>query len=168
VSAFLPNYPESVASLYSDHHPWLLSWLRRRVGDTFDAADLAHDTFVRIMAARRSFDLKSEPRALLTHIAKGLVVDHWRRREVELAYLDAIAHLPEPEVPSPEVRHLILEALCRIDAMLDAMRGPTREIFLLSQLDGLTYQDIADRVGVSLATVKRHMQTAFVACMKAL
>ncbi len=31
-----------------------------------------------------------EPRVLLTHIAKGLVIDHWRRQSIERAYLEAL------------------------------------------------------------------------------
>src|SRR3546814_10729464 len=69
-------------------------WLRKKLGNSFDAADLAHDTFVRLISARRH-DAGPEPRALLTHIAKGLVVDHWRRRALEEAYLAAIARSEE-------------------------------------------------------------------------
>ncbi|XAH23696.1 sigma-70 family RNA polymerase sigma factor [Xylophilus sp. GW821-FHT01B05] len=157
---------QRIETLYTDHHGWLRSWLRRKLGNACDAADLAHDTFVRVMASRRlPMHLGEEPRALLTHIAKGLVVDHWRRQEVERAYLEALAQLPEPEMPSPEARLLILEALQRIDAMLDRLPGRTRQIFVLSQIDGLTYQQVADQLGTSLITVKRHMRTAFAACL---
>jgi RNA polymerase sigma factor (sigma-70 family) len=157
---------QQVTSLYRDHHGWLQGWLRGKLGDSFTAADLAHDTFVRLLVSRwRAVQPGEQPRALLTHIAKGLLVDHWRRQDVERAYLDALAHLPEPEAPSPEARLLILEALCRIDAMLRALPPRTREVFLLAQVDGLAYADIADRLGTSLATVKRHMRTAFAACL---
>ncbi len=129
----------NVELLYCDHHGWLQGWLRRKLGNSFDAADLAHDTFVRVMASRRlPQHMGDEPRALLTHIAKGLVIDHWRRQEVEAAYLETVAGLPEPEVPSPEARLLIIEALMRIDAMLASLPPRTREVFLLAQLDGLT------------------------------
>jgi RNA polymerase sigma-70 factor (ECF subfamily) len=127
---------------------------------------LAQDTFLRLLG-RRTADL-SEPRALLTHIAKGLMVDHWRRREVERAYLEALAQRPEAWSPSPEERLLLLETLSRIDTMLQHLPPKTREIFLLSQLDGLTYPDIALRLGTSLVTVKRHMRNGFIACMTAL
>lgn len=153
-------------ALYSDHHGWLQNWLQRKLGNAFDAADLAHDTFVRIMAGRRAQQpLGDEPRALLTHIAKGLVVDHWRRQDVERAYLQAIAHLPEPEAPSPEARLLIVEALLRIDAMLGSLPARTREVFLLAQLDGLTLQEIATATGMPVITVRRHIHRALVACM---
>ncbi|SHF70395.1 RNA polymerase sigma-70 factor, ECF subfamily [Lampropedia hyalina DSM 16112] len=156
----------TVQTLYINHHAWLHAWLRGKLGNDFDAADLAHDTFVRVMLAQRlPANLGDEPRALLTHIAKGLVIDHRRRLEVERAYLEALAHLPEPQAPSPEARMLILEVLCRIEAMLRTLPKRTRDIFLMAQLDGLTYQQIATQQGISLITVKRHMRTAFAACL---
>jgi len=93
------------------------------------------------------------------------VVDHWRRRALEDAYLAAIAQLPAPEAPSPEARALILETLHAIDAALRSLPARTREIFVLSQFDGLGYDDIALRQRVSLSTVKRHMQAALTACL---
>ncbi len=155
---------DTVTKIYRDHHGWLSGWLRRKLGSSFDAADLAHDTFVRLMAGRRQ-GAGAEPRALLTHIAKGLVVDHWRRRALEDAYLAVVAQLPAPEVPSPEARALILEALRAIDATLQALPARTREIFLMSQFDGIGYDDIARRLDVSLSTVKRRMQAALTACL---
>lgn len=154
-----------VQNLYCEHHGWLHRWLDRKLGNTSDAADLAHDTFVRLLTRQSATSFGAEPRALLTHIAKGLVIDRWRRQDVERAYLDTIAHLPEPEVPSPEIRWLILEALYRIDAMLSAMPDKARRAFLMSQLDGMTYSQIAEALDVSLITVKRYMRDAFLACL---
>jgi RNA polymerase sigma factor (sigma-70 family) len=156
---------QHVQSLYCEHHGWLHRWLDRKLGNTSDAADLAHDTFVRLLTRQSATSFGAEPRALLTHIAKGLVIDRWRRQDVERAYLDTIAHLPEPEVPSPEIRWLILEALYRIDAMLSAMPDKARRAFLMSQLDGMTYSQIAEALDVSLITVKRYMRDAFLACL---
>jgi len=162
-----PDSPpaDNVAQLYRDHHGWLSVWLRKKLGNSFDAADLAHDTFVRLMAGRRRTDAGTEPRALLTHIAKGLVVDHWRRRALEEAYLAAVAQLPEHEAPSPEARALILETLRAVDAALRTLSSKTREIFLMSQFDGMGYGAIAQGLSVSLSTVKRHMQAALTACL---
>lgn len=154
----------TVAALYQDHHGWLHAWLRKKLGCAHHAADLAHDTFVRILASRRE-SLGQEPRALLTHIAKGLVIDHWRRQEVERAYLEVIASLPEPLAPSAEAHALIVEALTRIDAMLASLPERTREMFLLAQLDGLTLQQIAKRTRTPVITVRRHICKALVACM---
>ena len=156
---------QQIHALYSEHHGWLQGWLHRKLGNRYDAADLAHDTFLRLLTRQVVRPLGSEPRALLTHIAKGLVIDRWRRQDLERAYLETIAHLPAAEVPSPETRLLILETLWRIEALLRELPAATRDTFLLSQIEGLTYPQIATRLNVSLITVKRHMRAAFIACL---
>ena len=156
---------QQVHTLYSEHHGWLQGWLHRKLGNRFDAADLAHDTFLRLLTRQVVKPLGSEPRALLTHIAKGLLIDRWRRQDIERAYLETITHLPVAEVPSPETRLLILETLWRIEALLRELPAVTRETFLLSQIEGLTYAQIATRLNVSLITIKRHMRAAFIVCL---
>jgi RNA polymerase sigma-70 factor (ECF subfamily) len=157
-----------IEALYNNHHAWLLSWLRRRLGDASDAADLAHDTFVRLMVSSRAAALGEEPRAFLTHVAKGLVIDLWRRRDLERAYLDALAQLPEAHAPSPETQMLVIEALLQIDKLLAGLAPGTRQIFLLAQLDGLTLQQIAEQLSMPVITVRRHIHKALVTCMGAL
>lgn len=154
-------------SLYCDHHGWLHGWLRRKLGDAFDAADVAHDTFVRILVTGRT-PSREQSRSHLTQIAKGLVIDLHRRRRLESAYLEALCQLPEPSAPSPEERAVVLELLVRIDAMLDDLPGRVREAFLLSQLNGMTYSAIAEQLDVSVASVRKYMLRAIQACHAAL
>lgn len=154
-----------IEALYNNHHTWLLSWLRGRLGNASDAADLAHDTFLRLMASSRGTALGDEPRAFLTHVAKGLVIDLWRRRDLERAYLDALAQLPQAHAPSPETQMLVVEALLQIDRLLAGLAPGTRRIFLLAQLDGLTLQQISEQMHMPVITVRRHIHRAVVACM---
>ena len=158
--------PHPFDTFYRAHHGWLRHYLLKKVECPEQAADLAQDTFLRLLKSGRSpASLGTTPRALLTHIARGLVVDRWRRREIERACLLALARQPEQFAPSPEERLLIIEALTRIEAMLATMPARTREIFLMARLDGLSYARIAARLGVSPRTVKRHMQKAYLACL---
>jgi len=157
--------PSRVETLYGEHHGWLLGWLRRKLGNAFDAADLAQDTFMRVLGRPRELDEVREPRAWLTTIAHGLVVDHVRRRTLERACLDAIASLPEQQAPSPETQLMLIEALVRIDAMLDGLPAKARSAFLLSRLDGLNYNEIAERLGVSLSSVEKYMASAIRHCL---
>ena len=94
-----PPFQREITALYSEHHGWLLAWLRRKLGCRQNAADLAQDTFVRLLQRTERLELKA-PRAFLRTIARGLVIDHWRREEIERAYLETIPHLPEAETPS--------------------------------------------------------------------
>lgn len=165
----LPSCASStdVATLYGAHHPWLLGWLRRRLGGAEHAADLAQDTFVRILVAQKRPQAEAiqEPRAYLTTIARNLLITHVQRHALERAWLEAIALLPEPMAPSPEERLQLLETLYQIDAVLDGLPTKAREAFLLAQLDGLTYAQVAERLNVSDRTVKRYMAQAFERCI---
>ncbi len=153
----------SVQGLYRSHHSWLLGWLRRRLNGGDHAPDLAHDTFIRVMTRYDRLQF-NEPRALLTTIARGLVIDHYRHTALERAYLDALAALPVDEAPSPETRLLILETLKQVDRMLDGLPVKVRRAFLLSQIDGLTYAEIAAELGVSLSSVQQYMTRAYRSC----
>lgn len=155
--------------LYSDHHGWLQGWLRRRLGDAHHAADVSQDTFIRILQACRNRELAleslREPRAYLTTIAGRLLINHYRRLSLEQEWAAAMAAMPEQQAPSPEECLVILQALQQVDAMLDALPAKVRTVFLLSQVDGLGYAEIADRMGVTVRTVKRYMASAFEACL---
>ena len=163
-----PGYSASpIEALYKNHHAWLQSWLRRRLGNAGDAADLAHDTFIRLMLSPRNVDAADEPRAFLTHVAKGLVVDLWRRREIERAYLETLLALPERHAPSPETQLQVIEALVQIDRLLAGLAPRTRQVFLLAQLDGLSLQQISDQVAMPVITVRRHIHKALLLCLEA-
>jgi RNA polymerase sigma-70 factor (ECF subfamily) len=154
---------DQVDRLYVSHHGWLVGWLRGKLGSDGDAADIAQDTFVRLLGRRVEQDLR-EPRSYLATIAQGLVVDFFRHRRLERAYLDTIATLPEEHIPSLESRAILLETLCRIDAMLDGMKPVVRRAFLMSQLEGMTYAEIAAQLNVTKRTVGNYMATALEHC----
>lgn len=156
--------------LYREHGSWLRVWLRARTGCCHQAADLAQDTFVRVLARREELRRvpMRQPRAFLRVIANGLLIDHFRRRAVEQAFWEALAAQPEWSVASLEEREILLETLQRIDAVLDRLPAPVRRAFLLSQLDGCSYAKIAVQMGVSLRTVKRYMQQGFTHCLATL
>ncbi|HCC62425.1 MAG TPA: RNA polymerase subunit sigma, partial [Pseudomonas sp.] len=54
-----------VHRLYVDHQGWLNGWLRRQLGCSQRAADLAQDTFVRVLSKDQGLDATREPRAYL-------------------------------------------------------------------------------------------------------
>jgi RNA polymerase sigma-70 factor (ECF subfamily) len=154
-------------TLYSDHHTWLHRWLSVKLGNACDAADLAQDTFTRILG-RADLAGLHEPRAFLTTVAKGVLVNWYQRQALERAYLEALATLPEPTAISPEQRLLILETLHEIDALLDTLPPKVKQAFLMAQLDGMAYADIAQQLGMSLITIKRYMKQAFLQCLLAM
>lgn len=151
-------------SLYGTHHGWLKSWLTRKLQSAFDADDIAQDTFLRVMSSETLSTIR-DPRSFLCTIAKRVMVDLFRRNALEKAYLEMLALMPEGVAPSPEERESQLETLQLVDSMLDGLNGKTREAFLLSQLDGLTYSEIAHKLGVSVSSVKKYVAKAVEHCL---
>lgn len=152
-----------ISDLYLDHHGWLQAWLRKRLGDAHQAADLLHDTFVRLLAREEAVEAR-EPRAFLTTVAQRVLFNHYRRQKLERAYLEALAQAPQAFALSPEERAVLLETLDEIDRLLDGLPAMVRRAFLMAQLDGMKQADIAQALGLSLTTVKRYLVQAGVQC----
>lgn len=157
---------QGLEGLYSDHHGWLQGWLRRRLGNTTDAADLAHDTFVRLIVRPRGFDNGREARAWLRTVANGLCIDLWRHREIERAWLETLAAQPEALAPSTEERVSVLQALYEIDAMLRKLPPKAARAFTLATACGMTHQEVARELGVSSRMVGHYISAAMLHCMK--
>lgn len=155
---------EPVDALYRDHHAWLLNWLQRRQPYGDQARDVAHDTFLQVLLRPQQIAGLRQPRAWLSSVAKGLLIDRFRRQKLEAAYLQAIAQLPEAQAPSAERQLMLLQTLMQIDALLDGLPAKARMAFLLSRLEGLSYQDIAIRLDVSLSSVEKYMAKAIRHC----
>jgi len=173
VSTIPPTAASAMHTLYSDNHGWLLGWLRRRVGDPFDAADLMQDTFVRVLKthtgrccaanADPAAEIR-EPRAYLASIAKSLMIDFFRRQTLERTYLEVLAALPPQEVPSLETQAVLRSALIEIDAMLDGLGLKVKQAFLMAQCEGVPYAEIARRLGVSRRSVDNYLARAMAHC----
>ncbi|SOE36754.1 RNA polymerase sigma-70 factor, ECF subfamily [Delftia acidovorans] len=157
---------QRMAALYADHHGWLRGWLRRRVGNAFDAADVAHDTFVRILASRDALLGMAEPRAYLTTTARRLLVDRARRQAMAQAYLDELALVAQslPGYPAPEEILMAVQALEQIDAALQGLAERPREAFLRHYLDEQPQAEIAQGLGVSTRMVQKYLVQALLHC----
>ncbi len=157
-----------LAEMYDAHHGWLRGWLQRKTGCSWQAADLAQDTFLRILTSPRNTAQLTEvrePRSYLTTLARRVWVDFVRRDALEKAWLDALQQQPEPVAISAEEQTLILETLFRVDEMLEGLGDKVSQAFLLSQLEGLRYSEIGERLGVSVSSVKKYMAKATEHCL---
>jgi RNA polymerase sigma factor (sigma-70 family) len=161
---------QELQQLYSSHHGWLYGWLRKKLGCPHHAADLAQDTFVRIVASRDALLGVREPRAFLTTTAKRLMLDRARRQLIEQAYLAELAATADANAgfPSPEEILVALQALEQIGAALQGVSAKAREAFLLHYLDGQTHAAVAAQLGVSTKMVQKYLVQALLRCHQAL
>ncbi|MBV8272699.1 MAG: sigma-70 family RNA polymerase sigma factor [Cupriavidus sp.] len=152
-----------IHALYSGHHRWLLGWLHRKVGCRHRSADLAHDTFMRLLAREEALAIV-EPRAFLTTVAQRVLANQWRREKLEQAYLDALASQSPALTPSTEERAILLETLHEIAELLEGLPVAVKRAFLMAQLEGLSQAEIAAGLRVSVTTVKRYLVRACTQC----
>lgn len=155
---------EQIHQLYQGHHTWLYQWFKRRLNNSEDAADLAQDTFLRIMKRQEALHFE-QPRAILTTVAKGILFNWYKRQEIEKAYLEALENRPEEYERSPEHVVEAVEALFLISELLDQFSDRERQIFLWSQLDGISQVEISKRLNISTRTVMRDLTKVLSKCI---
>lgn len=153
---------DSVKDLYNDHHGWLFKWLRWRLGNAADAADLAQDAFVRLIVkpVPTAFETPVQARAYLRMMAQGMCTDLWRRRDIEQAWLEALSAQPESYAPSPEHHAVVIETLMEIGAMIDRLPEKVRKAFVMAQIQELPTPKIAEALAVSHRMVQKYLAQA--------
>lgn len=152
-----------VGTLYALHGGWLHDWLHARTRCPQWAADLTQDTFCRLI--ERGGEAPADARNYLATVARRLLIDQVRRRDVERAYLDSSMLLAETaDVITPERIAEAVELLQGIVQLLDAMPAQTRTAYLMRRLDGLSHGEIAAALGISERTVKRRIAEAYACC----
>lgn len=159
------SHSEYVGGLFRSHYEWLCARLHRHLDSSAHAEDIAADTFVQLLSSPQVMPIR-QPRALLTTIAQRLMYQLWRRRDLERAYLEALSHDEASPAPSPEDLAHMLEALQAIDQLLDGLPPKVKATFLLSQLNGLTYPEIALELGISQRSVSDYMAKAISRCLR--
>jgi RNA polymerase sigma-70 factor (ECF subfamily) len=149
-----------VAVLYRERAASLRRKLRLRLGSTDEANEILHDAFTRLLGAR-TLDSVRDPGAFLNRIIRNLLVDRSRRHSVRPLHVDIedadLAVAPEQGhgLELEQMRSLYKEAVA-------ALPPRTREVFVLHRIDGLSYRDIASRLGIGIRTVEWHIAEAIV------
>jgi len=156
------------AALFAAHSPALSRFLSRLLGSPEMAADIAQESFARLLGMTRTKPVQDE-RGLLFTIAANLARDHLRQRarrpEIDI---DQIAWVLPSDTASPEAAFDSRRRLELLRQAIGELPPRSREVFLLFRLDGLSYRQIADRLGISPRTVEYHIQHALAFCHRRL
>lgn len=150
------------------YHRELLNFLARQVNDRDAAADLAQESFVRVLAVQHSGQVIGDARALLYRTARNLVIDQHRRsavrRHEDLGALPEAEHPPAPQHLQPEEALASQQVLRAYVGAIEALPPRCREAFVLHVFDELTHAQIAERMGISASMVEKHVVRGMLAC----
>lgn len=163
------THSEQVEGLYSDHHGWLRGWLRKKLGCAEQAADIAQDTFVRILTAHGALLGLKEPRAYLTTTAKHLLIDRARRARIEETYLHELSLIAElmDGAPPPESILMALEALDQFSRALQHLPAKGAQAFLLHYMEQQSQAEVAAQLDISVRMVQKYLAQALLSCQLA-
>ena len=153
--------PEAFRTLFDTYLDRVMRFMRRHSRSHAEAEDLTQALFLRIWEKRQLIDPERPIDAFLFTVAHHLVVDHLRKMARSMTTMplfpDELLPTTEPD-PGDRLFHRQLEDLYH--RAIDSMPPRRRDVFTLSRQEGLTHQQIAHRLGISVRTVENHMAAA--------
>ena len=159
VRAFANGETWAARAIWNRHAPMVFRLLERALGPTGEAEDLTQDVFLRAFSNLPSLRDIDKLRSFIYSVALRTLRWELRRRRVRrILRLSDTGQLPEQAVRGvdSEARQI----LARFYGVLERLRVNDRTAFVLRHMEGQKLEEIADTMGVSLATVKRWVSRA--------
>lgn len=142
----------------------------RMMGNPEDANDLAQEVFIRVYRNLERFQGKSSFSTWLFTIATNICRDELRKRQrrVPVQSISEPIHFEDGELEreiadesmAPETMSLHRELHDEIQAVIEQLPTEQKEAIILRELQGFSYEEIAEIAGVSLGTVKSRISRA--------
>jgi RNA polymerase sigma factor (sigma-70 family) len=153
----------SMAELPRDQTGWrkLVRRIARATRNTDEAEDLLHAAFLRLAEYRRDHRVEN-PSAFVVRTAVNMKADEARHRRVRNEAPLDVADLADISDNMPLQTEVLAarERLRRAEEGLSRLSPRTREIFLMHRIDGLKYREIAERLGITVSAVEKHVAKA--------
>lgn len=157
----------TLADTYRARRAALARFLTARLGSQDDAEDVLQELYLHLEKADSASDIR-DPAAYLFRAAANLARDYVRTRRRAAAREVAWATLHHSsdggeavdDSPSAEREYDARQRMNAINQALGELSPQCRRIFVLHKLDGLSHQEISQKVNISRSTVEKHMHTA--------
>ena len=144
-------------ALFRAFAPGLCAFLGRYVQSRAVAEDLVQDLFLTLWNKREELEITGTVDTYLFGAARNRALNHLRHERVADRFRTTVLERATPQALSNEVE--ILELL-EVQEAVDTLPARCRLIFTLHHHQGLTYQEIAHSLGLSIKTVETQMGRA--------
>lgn len=153
--------------IFVTHRSSLHGFLQRRVGRTPDVHDLAQEVYVRMLQIdEKRAGAILDPRAYLFTVASNLIKEHamlQRRHATGLDVDQMVAGLEAPEGSAQDAAERD-DRRRRLARTLDRLPARCKAVLIMQHRDGMSYQEIAERFGISTHMVKKYVVRALSLC----
>lgn len=143
--------------LWKQYSQRLKAFIRGRVSDDAEADDILQEVFIRVhrnLCCQPDSEW-AKPDAWVYQITRNLIVDHYRRRKELIEVPEALP--AEPDLPEDDPAATLAFSLKDTIAELPE---PYSQALLLTEYEGLSQKELADRLGISLSGAKSRVQRA--------
>jgi RNA polymerase sigma-70 factor (ECF subfamily) len=148
---------DRLGNLFDTYEDKLYRLARRLSANAEDAHDLVQETFLRAARSLPSIPDGSDARAWLVRVLVNIKRDQWRKRTVRARAAAIIGRPPDAVTATAESALIAKRAVW---SALDALAPRRRAIVVLSEIDGMSPQEIARLLGLAVMTVRWHLSMA--------
>lgn len=153
---------KALTRLYATHRRGIRAYLHSRLGgDAAVADELTQEAFLRLLEGGGA-NAVTHGKAWLYRTAHNLAVDHCRqvaRRRTDAIDADRMANVAD-DVPAQDEAAAARQELYHLRIVLEELPERTRQVFVATRIDGLTYGEAAGRLGISESSVQKHLARA--------
>lgn len=145
-------------NIYERYSKRLYGFVLRYIKLKEDAEEIVQIVFIKIWESRKRIDAYASFESFIFTIAYNTTISLLRKRTCEKKYLDHLKSLQQPVDSLNLIDEIHFNELNeKVQSMLDELTPRQKEIFQLSREEGLSHDEIAKKLDISINTVKKHM-----------
>lgn len=148
-------------AIYERYSRKLYGFVLRYIKQEADAEEIVQEVFLKIWKSRSHIDVYSSFESFLFTIAYNFTISLLRKRVNEKKYLEHLRERQQIERAvdlMDEIQYNELNE--RVNSLLKKLTPRQREIFMLSRYEGLSHEEIAKKLNISVNTIKNHLVSA--------
>ncbi len=159
VEQLIKGDEKSFDQLFTHFYPGLLRYAKSLLSyANYEAEDIVSDVFCSLWINRENLEIRDSIASYLYRAVKNKIINHYKKHKLNVVDIDETAH----EVVGQ--KHQLPDNLMsfkqfneRITYLINQLPEKTRVVFMMSREEGLTYEQIAEIMDVSINTIKTHM-----------
>lgn len=148
---------DNFKSLFDQYYEGIKSFLYYKIGDIEVAEDIVQEVFLKLWDKRNAIELKTVKSFLFT-IANNMAINHLKHRSIVFNFVRN--ENKSEKVNSPHYELEMKEFKENLDRLLAEMPENYRIVFLMNRIDKLTYNEIAERLELSVKAIEKRMSNA--------
>ena len=150
---------QTLQDIWSEFGTRLRRFIGGRVNDPHAADDLTQDVLLKVQTQLDKLPEEDKLPAWVFAVARNAIVDYYRARAVR-GHADIADVEPAADGGEAAQREAVRELTPCLTRMVELLPEPYRQAMTLAHFDGMSQQDIADRLGISLSGAKSRVQRA--------